>query len=333
MNGARQQQGFVLVSSIWLTLIMFVLAGLFSVYASRQLDHAVLSKERVKLELDQIATENTLLYLFSIGASRRSGLSIVGLDDADIRLDSQVYQGLGDALFQVQEYAGLIGLNTTSNYHLNNLLESFESSGLRRRALTEALYDYIDIDERPRLNGREAPAYRVAKLIPPTNDYLKSPVELTRVFGWQAWMTDQPEFNLDDWFSTNWRSRVNLNTMPENLLARFLPISDKDRQRLIEHRRREPFVNMTEVDAILNIRSTLDEDYYTFLPANTYRFRIFSAKNRKLSTMTVRFSPLSTRTSWEVEYRYESERNFDIAEPVGIVHAGYFGWQLPAAEG
>lgn len=314
MIGANQSQsGFVLVSSIWLTLLMLVFAGAFEFYATQKFGQAVESKSRISLRVQQEASEDLLKYVFATSPKDRSGLT---MSSGVIKLDGSVYKGYGETLIQVNDYAGLVGLNAVPNYHLSSLVESFENNLFVRQKLLNVLYDYIDFDQNIRLEGREQGFKSSGKIINPANDYLFTVDELKRVHGWKDWMQRYPSFH-SDWLSTNYRSQININTAPVELLSRVVRLSKADAINLVNRRNQKPFTDMDDVRATLNLSGTLDEDYFTFLPVDKVRWRIFSAGNRKLSTIAVLFTPMSVISPWEVDYRYQSERHFDIAEPAG----------------
>ncbi|MBO6658533.1 MAG: general secretion pathway protein GspK [Pseudomonadales bacterium] len=317
------QSGFVLVSTIWLTLIMLVFAGLFNSYASDYLDAAIVSKARLKSTLDEVAQEHTLMFLFATHSASRRGLELA--NDGFLRLDGTEYRGSQHTYYRVNDYSGLVGLNTENSYHLENLLRFFESSGIQRQSLLAGLRDYIDQDELASLSGKEAPAYRVAGLDVPPNDYLRTTVELNKVFGWQAWLSEHPDVKLE-WLSTNWRTRVNINAIPESLLRKVLPLSDQDRDLLIESRQREPFRSMSDLNKSLRLRSSLDEDFFTFVPSGDVKFRIYSANDSKLTTLAVRFTPMNLEAPWQIDYRYQGERNFDIPKTAETAPQKDLGW-------
>lgn len=324
-----RQSGFVLVSSIWLTLIMLVFAGLFNNYASRYLDAAVASKSRIESSMEKRAVESTLMFLFATYGSSRRGLELE--NDEFIRLDGSLYHGTGQAFFRVNDHYGLVGLNSARHFHLEHLLKSYESSGIRRQELVAALVDYIDSDNLASLSGREAPAYRVKGMAEPSNEYLLTPTEIYKVYGWSEWLSRHPDVDLD-WFSTNWRSRLNINAVPETLLPSILPLSNKDRELIVQRRRDKAFRSMGELAQVLRLRSSLDEDFYTFLPSGEVRFRVYSANDSKLTSLSVRFTPMNLESPWHIDYRYLGERNFDLPAISETAAEKDFGRELFAAE-
>ncbi len=333
MIASRRNEGFVLVSVVWLTLIMLIFAGLFNSYANSSLDAALTSKSRIAERLDQYATEQTLLYVIAIGSSDRNGAAVIDSEAGEqyIRLDGSEYEGIGQTRFRVNDYSGLIGLNSEDNLHLSGLLERYESNGLVRQQLMNSLYDYIDEDGAPRTNGREAPAYRVAGLPLPRNAYLRSPHELMKVYGWQQWLQSKPEINLD-WLTTNWRSRINLNAVPPALIPIVLDLTPEEAEFLVNRRLQEPFINVADLEETLNYRLNFDEDFFSLLPSYKVKIQIYAASSRKISTIAVLFSPMSVRTPWEIDYRYQRERNFDTGKSAGRVADTYFHRELSAAQ-
>ena len=324
MIAGSKQSGFVLVSSIWLVLIMLVFAGFFGFYASQQLTKAYSSKERIKESLDRVATEQTLFFLLATNTKTHAGLQLQGPEAGELKLDGSRYQGVGNVSFSLNDYYGLVGLNVIPNRHLDQLLASFESNPIRRQSLLDALYDYIDLDEFKRLNGREALGYSRSGTLTPSNDYLKSSQELRSVYGWQDWLEAHPEFDVESWLSTNWRSGINVNTMPEALVRRILPVTRPEADRMVNRRSIKPFRSLEGIASVLGPRVTLDDDYYTFLPKGDVQIRIFSTSNRKFSTIGVVSTPMSIRSAWVIDYRYHGESNSDFTKPARVGAAQYF---------
>ena len=305
---------------------MLVFAGVFSFYASQQLNKAYSSKERIKESMDRLATEQTLLFLIATNKKTIEGLQVQGLEGGELKLDGSRYQGLGNVSFALNDYYGLVGLNAIPNLHLDQLLMSFESDKMRRQSLIDALFDYIDLDEIKRWNGQEGFGYSSSGLPGPSNDYLKSVQELRAVYGWQDWLEAHPKFAVELWLSTSWREWINLNTVPEALIQRILPVSRSEADKVINRRRIKPFENLGDLSTVLGPGAILDEDYYTLFPKGDVQIRIFSTNNRKLSTIGVLSTPMSTGSPWVIDYLYQSERKFDFSEPARVGATRYLEW-------
>ena len=144
---ANKSRGFVLVASIWLTLILLLLAGLFGAYADARLSEAIAAKERTQDRVDYYSTEEILLYLMATGASDRNGLPTTQGRAEYVQLGGQFHSGRGSLKFSVNDLGGLIGINSLDNFHLSMLLSRFEFDPLVRDSLLDALYDYIDLDD------------------------------------------------------------------------------------------------------------------------------------------------------------------------------------------
>jgi len=323
-----KQSGFVLASSIWLILIMLVFSGLFGFYASEQLSKAYSSKERIKESLDRLATEQTLIFLIATNKKTIEGLQLQGAEGGELKLDGSRYQGFGKVSFSLNDYYGLIGLNAIPNHNLNQLLASFERDKKTRQSLTDALFDYIDLDKFKRLNGQEASGYKSSGLPVPPNNYLKSAQELRSVYGWQEWLEAHPEFDTDIWLSTNWRSNINANTMPEALVRRILPVTQREADRFIARRRTKPFRSLEDMSSVLGPRVALDDDYYSLIPGGDVQVRIFSTNNRKSSTIGIVSTPLSIKSPWVIDYRYQSERNSELSKSTRDGATQYFKREL-----
>lgn len=319
----NQQSGFVLVASMWLLLVMLLGAGVFDRYVNAQLQSAISMKRKFQDDLDRLATEQTLLYVLATNGMSRRGLKV---EDSGshyfLKLDGTFYQGLGEVVFSLNDYAGLVGVNAYSNVHLDNLLKSFGADASERQNLLDSLYDYIDMDDFSRLRGNEVGA---------PNEFLHTPEELREVSGWSAWIDGFPDFDIR-WLSSNWRSRFNLNTAPEVLLRRVLPVSPEEADRLVKYRRAQPFTNIDTVTKLLHYRVSLIDDYYTFIPTGDVRVSIKSTGNSKTNVMDLISTPMSVRAPSWINYRYTYEDKSNSSSVIQPVRGGYFKRQFSSAE-
>jgi len=331
----------VLVASVWMTAIILLLAGAFNLFTERQVQFATILKDQLKLGLDQSSTEQTLLYMFATHRFTVAGLSTQEelesdyvtdegnvLNDAiggELRLDGTYYQGVGKTLFSINDYAGLLALNSETNYHLAQVLRTYESDPIKHQELINRLSDYRDKDDFIRLNGAEKNEYIKAKQTVPPNDRLRSPGEILKVLGWRDWLASHPEFDCMNWCSTNWQSAVNPNTLPDELFRRLPGMTEEIAHRLLQIRIKSPFRSPDDLIQKSHGFVVLQDNYYRFFPAGQVRIRIFSAENRKLSTIAVNFTPFDLSHAWSTEYRYNSERNFEITKPVHQTAIKYFG--------
>jgi hypothetical protein len=121
---------------------------------------------------------------------------------------------------------------------------------------------------------------------------------------------------------------LNLNTIPEGLIPRILPLSAAEANQLVESRKEKPFRNMGDVLSVVTPIGLLQEEYYTFLPKGDVQIRIFSTASKKSSIIGVIAQPLSTRLPWVIDYRYQSERKFDFPNPARAIAPQYLEWKL-----
>lgn len=331
----------MLVASVWMIAIILILAGTFNLFAERQILFATSLKDQLKLKLDKLSTEQTLLYMFATRRYTVAGLTTreeiesdyvtdegTVLNDmvgGELRLDGTFYQGVGEALFSINDYAGLLALNSETNYHLAQVLGTYEPDLGKRQALLNRLSDYRDKDDFIRLNGAEKNEYLKADMGIPANDRLRSPAEILKVLGWKDWLTSHPEFDCMNWCSTSWLSAVNPNTLPDELFRRLPGMTEEVAQRLLEIRIKSPFRSPDDLVDKSNGFIVLEENYYRFFPSGQVRIRVFSAENRKLSTIAVNFTPFDLSHAWSTEYLYNSERSFEISKPVHRTEIKYFG--------
>lgn len=168
LPGRKQQQGFALI------IVLFGLALLAGALA-------VLSQRGVA---ESYGTGNVLLRARQVQAAD-AGLAI-GLRAmlAEAPPPAEVIFEDMQLGLRIMDAARLVDINTAPPERLRDLLRELQLDGAEANALLAVLADWIDADDRPRLQGAEAMAYRAAGLsYGPRNAPLESLAELPLLLG------------------------------------------------------------------------------------------------------------------------------------------------------
>ena len=290
---ASKQQGFVLAASVWMMAIVMLLAGIFHSWVERQVEAARLVRAHQQKSLDMASTRETLLYLLATRRMTTAGLTqaledqsipvdrdgnpLIGPVGGELKLDGTRYAGFGAVRFSVQDQAGLLAINSRSMPDtIRDWLRKTEGATTARR-LAASLADYIDENTRRRIDGAEAPDYRQKGLTPPTNFYLRSPVELSAVLGWNEWLKTENGAQWYDLAATTRANVLNVNTMPKPLLMLSLGLSEDEARELMAARQRYPLRNLDSVAREVGVPNTWQPQQFRFFPAERVTVR-FSAE-------------------------------------------------------
>ncbi|MDQ7077621.1 MAG: type II secretion system protein GspK [Robiginitomaculum sp.] len=95
----------------------------------------------------------------------------------------------GNVTVSYRDVSGLVPLNRNAPELLDRL---FKGVGLKSDVAKSAaakLGDYIDSDNRRRFRGGERADYRLKRMPPPTNAYLRAHEEVYRILGWKKMIT------------------------------------------------------------------------------------------------------------------------------------------------
>lgn len=246
----------------------------------------------------------------------------------ELWMDSTVYQGLGDTEFSVQDNGGLIAVNAPDVSVISNFMDRFEPDPGNRTRLISALQDYIDADDLLSLSGAEKLDYTAANMPSPTNDYLRTPLELSRVMGWRDWLVRHSEFDVQNWLSVGRFGVMNLNTMPKSLLMKYLGLSDQLTDQLIVERKTNPFRSVEDFVLRTNLLLSLDEDRYRFLPGNEMRLRIWNKGGGQARLISLQLTPNGLLGPWQVDYEYSVQSVENNNEALAIRQSTLFNTAL-----
>lgn len=258
-----KRQGFILAATLWALVALTVIAAYVDGITRTNVDNAYRAKRMLQAELDRRSTETTLLYLLStnrmdrrsliLEAEQRFASSSVRLDntgDGALGLGGEVYQGLGEVAFSLQDELGLVSVNSPYHAEFSRVMESI---GVPRDAvagLIPRLRDYIDVDGDLMLDGAEAYDYAKAGRPPPANFFFGTSMEIDRVLGAEGLLDRAQQQRLLAMTTPRGGGGLNFNTMPPDVAAAVLETDIDDLADFLAAREEEP---VNRLDRILQL--------------------------------------------------------------------------------
>jgi len=341
-NGLAKR-GFVLVMVLWLLLAMTAGASALAAWVSRSLDQAQYMADETRARVDMHSTLETVKFLSATHPIRVGGISIatdpaeirrslsqdiggyamIESDAGDLAVDDRPYRGLGEALFSVQDELGLINPNAFDEMTMDAVLGRQGVPFTQRPVLTSRLRDYTEFrPTRERRLGAGAEDYRVAGRRPPPNRYLITPLEVRQVLGW-----DEHDSLWEDHF---WRDNttvlafgnLNLNAVPEPLLAALPGISEEAAGRLIAERRQRPFRSPDEASSRAGVPAVSDSFAFTVLSDDNLRLTVWPQDHNRGFRYHLQLTPQADgRAPWRMRMAYPvNGLNLDRETPQDVAH-------------
>ncbi len=211
---ACAERGVVLIIVLWLVALMALAAAAFS-YSSRT--ETRLLAGSVERASARALAEAGIYYAVS-------RVMVPVPDGAQIPIDGgqRTWRfGNGKVVFSVQDASGRVDLNRGDREALLQLLRSTGMDDTQAQTLVDAIEDYRDEDDLPRVNGAEIGAYRAAGLdYGPKNAAFSTVDELQQVLGVSDALYGQLASHLTTVSGTN---MVNGEAASADLLRRLMP--------------------------------------------------------------------------------------------------------------
>ena len=319
------RNGFVLVTVLWVVLLMFLLGVALDNYVSDQLEMAAESRQRLIDQIDQVSTEQALLYMLATHRQTRAGLVLrtelpgahllggelnLAAVGGELKMNGTPYRGFGRILFSLQDESGLISLNTDNPA----LIALFKYHGLADARLDlslDRLRDYRDYDSLRRLNGAEKFDYEQLQIPPPSDDFLRSPNEYQRIAGWPDLLRDIGISNLPMWTTDIREPQLNFNTMPVDLVMK---VADKPLE-LLNARRVESFWNAEQIRSYLNQNVFWPDEQFRFFPNEKLRVQLWREGSLQRLIIGLELAPRDLRNPVHERYRYTIQTDADSEAP------------------
>lgn len=314
----KTQSGFVLILVIW------VIAGLslMVAFVASQVDDlqtlAFKNEALVQQRLDRQSIKWTLLYLASTRTNSHSGIrtevyvppEVASLDvfDTDpfvvrgdeLRLDGRLYQAQNKTLFRLQDAGSLVSLRSDRLVTLRALIEHYGISRSRTERLLATLSDYTDRDQIASLNGAERNGYERASMLPPTDRFLSSPMQLYNVMDWPAVLDEYPSLieeltiYVGDW--------ENYNSMTPTAIIALTPNDERETRRIVAARDERTYRGIGDVFAVSGSVYPRDALSTTFVPSRYIRLTISDSQQSKAYRIGITLTPDSNLAPWEIDY-------------------------------
>lgn len=279
------------------SVVMVILLGVATTTLNSRLALADQSKQMLQ-DLAQIyAKQNQLTYLIATQRLTEAGVS-QGTEPQGFLSNSEghwLYRVIGDEIrsdgditkqedglsFSIQNEAGLIPINSATQYWLKRYLRATGHDDVQQAYLGDTLADYADADNWRRPAGAELSSYKGRRFHEPANFLLQSCTELKKLMRWDELLQRAPQFL--SLCSLSRSETINLNAMPIALWRLFWPNSAKK----VESMRKQGFWLSSESDMFAAEPSLLIEidDYFSRLGGS--QFKIFVKKGARSSSIKV----------------------------------------------
>lgn len=322
----RAHRGFILLTVIGLLIVLTLLAVAAATTANRIRDDQQQDDDRLRGELNVQSTQATLLYLLATQRMTFAGLTIDGQvrqpayqkenasakDDEgpsflpvgnEIRLDADVYRGLGDSSFALQTDNGLLGVNWNPRL-LQPWLDRLKIPSDEQVKLIAALLDYQDPDDLYRLNGAEADQYRQQKRLPPPNRTLLTPLELRRVMGWDKALESVGDDALMQTITVARDSQIDINAAPTTVLSLLPGVTPEMAQRVVDLRNVQAFSQLGDVYQLLPTLDT-EADLISLYPGQSGTLDVWPDAQSGGRLMHWTLTPYDDGGSpWHIDYEF-----------------------------
>ena len=317
---SHRSEGFILVATLWVLAILTVLAAYIDGVTATDIERALGARQALARELDRRSTEATVVYLLATGrmnyrgliyeraqrfaSDAGDGIPLPQVGDGALTVTDEVYAGLGEARFSIQDELGLVPVNSPMSPIFVATLERVGVSPSNARLIAARIEDYVDVDYDLSLNGAERFDYATRRLPPPPNWIMVSPLEVRRVLGVGELITPEQWQRLLPVLSMRQAMGYNFNLMPPKVLAAVVGLDEAAMAPVVEARKERPIWSLNRLAMLTGVHVNLDEMDLRRTPSGYVRIATWSegAGIRHLSGMEL--TPFGERTPWRKDYGY-----------------------------
>ncbi len=294
-QGPAKERGSVLISVLWVIATMSIIVLALSFEARSDIERASLSRDRAKAYWMARGAIERAKYDYAVSSLRGDPNS-----EKKSRFHYQFDEGGAHCILQAN--SSMMSVNSSDRKLWDQLFRYLGKDMDESAALFDAIMDWRDDDDLPRLNGAESDYY--LGLEPPylpRNGAFYSVEELLLVRGiteemfYGSFQDGVRKPGIQDVVSVNapFSSTFDINSCPPEMLMVFLGITQEEADILVKAREEQPFENVQEAAALVPLQQP--ENINFFIP---YRGGHFTVK----ATGYVHNSP--ARYSVEDEVRY-----------------------------
>lgn len=309
----RRATGFVLVAVLWAVAALALLASYVDGVVGAEVERARLARAALQQELDQRATESTVLFLLATEQrNHRAVLLTTGAAAAafarqpvgELGVAGQAYAGFGETAFSLQDESGLVSVNLPREPALAALLQRV---GVPRPQVAQAvarLRDYVDVDEALSLGGAERFEYQRRELPPPLNHHLPAPLGMRRVLGVADAVDARQWRQLLPVLTPRLPLGYNFNTMHPEALAALLGVEQAALAPLLAARSERSIASLADVATLTGAWPDLDPALVTAAPSRNLRLGLWRRGAGRRAVVGITLTPGGEPAPWRKEYRY-----------------------------
>ena len=314
---SHRPEGFILVATLWVLAILTVLAAYIDGVTASDIDRALAARQSLARELDRRSTEATVIYRLATGRMNYRGLiyeqaqrfasegiSLPQVGEGALTVTDEVYAGLGEARFSIQDELGLVPVNSPMSPIFVATLERVGVSPSNARLIAARIEDYVDVDYDLSLNGAERFDYEMRSLPPPPNWIMASPLEARRVLGVSELITPDQWQLLLPVLSMRQATGYNFNLMPPKVLAAVVGLDEAAMAPVVEARRERPIWSLNRLAMLTGVHVNLDEMSLRRAPSGYLRISTWSEGHGVRHLSGVELTPFGEGTPWRTDYGY-----------------------------
>lgn len=292
------QKGAALLAVLVVALVMVILMGVASNLLQGRLELAQSSKDALRNKALVFTKRSELIYLLATQRHTVAGISTGQLVESEsndeqvryspvpigdeIRTDGFSYQKESGLTYSIQNEAGLIPINSASQYWLKHWLKTNGYRHSEQVKLADSLADYADPDNVRRPAGAEKGSYASGKSSlsgnsnhvvsnnSPRNFLLQACTELWQVANWEALLNNFPSFI--EQCNLSRVGTLNLNAVPLSLWANLWP-SSVNKVRAYRAQKNW-FLSYSDIIALEPSLLSVSDDYYSYLGNRTFRVTV-----------------------------------------------------------
>lgn len=315
MKGARHEVGgFILVATLWVLAGLALLAAYVDRMVESDVERALTAVRLLESDLDLRSTEATVIYLLATGRMNHRGLileerprfsdSLPAHGDGELRVQGEVYAGLGGVRFSIQDEGGLASVNAPEFPLLEALLKRAGVAAADLEWIVPRIRDYIDRDDDLVLNGAEDYDYRRSGGDPPLNWIMASPLELRNVLGVEALLPPARWRRLWPLLTVRPVFGYNFDTMRPEILTALFDLDEQDLRAVLEERDRRSLSRPSLVAMLTGRPLDVDETEVRVLPSRFMRISLWREGDAARLVTGVELTPRGESTPWRKDYRY-----------------------------
>lgn len=331
----RHQQGFALIAVLSLLMVLSLIASFIAGYAEQRIEQAQDIRQRLQDQLDSDATLATLLHLIATRPLQQNaylaalppatpaafpgfGQSEATIDLATLahlRVDGQLYSGLGNSLFAIQDEGSLLSLLDPDRTRWSLLFQQLGHSPQQADRFLDQLLDYTDRDDLRRINGANAADYQARGLPAPPQRLLISPAQIHELLDAPA--LRDTLVRLLPLATARSGQLHNLNTAPAAVLQTIPGLEPDLAQAIADERRQRPFASLADANQRLGRIIPLDPLAVPTQASAFLRLLLWSDRHtcRQPIWVGISSTPTSRLTPWEIDYSFAHPHEQSCAAP------------------